>query len=90
MSLGKPVRVLMMEDDAGQTRLMQRTLEREGYAVEVAGNGDAGLALYEAGAYDVLIVDHQMPGTGGFAVWTSALPWRRSGRNGLPGTVVHP
>ncbi len=68
MSAEKPLRILIMEDDAGQARLSQRTLERAGYAVEVAGDGDTDLALYATGVYDVLMVDHQMPGTGGLEV----------------------
>jgi PAS domain S-box-containing protein len=63
-----PVRILVMDDDAGQARLAQRTLERAGYTVEVAGDGATGLALHAARAYDVLMVDHQMPGTGGLDV----------------------
>ena len=38
------------------------------YAVEVAGDGDTGLALQATRAFDVLMVDHQMPGTGGLDV----------------------
>ena len=33
-----------MEDDAAQARLVQKCLERAGYAVDVAGDGKAGLA----------------------------------------------
>ena len=47
MAFGKPVRILTMEDNAGQTRLARRMLERAGYAVAVASDGDAELALYE-------------------------------------------
>jgi PAS domain S-box-containing protein len=64
----KPVCILVVDDDAGQARLAQRTLERAGYVVEVASAGDTGLALATTGAYDVLIVDHQMPGIGGLDV----------------------
>jgi len=64
----KPVRILVIDDDAGQARLAQRTLERAGYVVTVAGDGDTGLALYATGVYDVLVVDHQMPGAGGLEV----------------------
>jgi len=72
-----------MEDDAGQARLAQRTLERTGYAVEVAGDGDTGLALSAQGVYDVLMVDHQMPGKGGLEVLrTLAL------RGALPPTIM--
>ena len=67
-----PVRILVIDDDAGQARLAQRTLERAGYAVEVAGDGDTGLALQATRAFDVLMVDHQMPGTGGS---TCCGPW---------------
>ena len=83
MAFGKPVRILVIDDDAGQARLAQRTLERAGYAVEVAGDGDAGLALYATGAYDVLMVDHQMPSTGGLEVLQTL-----AARGALPPTIM--
>ena len=75
----QPIRILIMEDDAGQARLAQRTLERAGYVVELARDGEEGIAMYRARAYDVLMVDHQMPGRGGLEVirtlaTTSCLP----------------
>ncbi len=71
----RPVRrILVIDDDAGQARLAQRTLERAGYTVEVAHDGDTGLALYATGVYDVLMVDHQMPGKGGLEVLRTAGP----------------
>src|SRR6266852_6711850 len=83
MSSDRPVRILIMEDDAGQARLAQRALQRAGYAVEVAGDGATGLALSATGVYDVLMVDHQMPGTGGLEVLrTLAL------RGVLPPTIM--
>ena len=47
MAFEKPVRILIMEDNAGQARLARRMLEGAGYAAVVASDGDAGLALYE-------------------------------------------
>jgi PAS domain S-box-containing protein len=83
MPCGQPIHILIMEDDAGQARLAQRTLERAGYAVTVAGDGDTGLALYAAGAYDVLMVDHQMPGKGGLDVLRTLAT-----RGALPPTIM--
>ena len=83
MSSAKPIHILIMEDDTGQARLAQRTLERAGYVVEVASDGDTGLALQATGVYDVLMVDHQMPGKGGLEVLrTLAL------RGALPPTIM--
>jgi DNA-binding response OmpR family regulator len=83
MSSEKPIRILIMEDDAGQARLAQRTLQRAGYAVEVAGDGDTGLDLCATGLYDVLMVDHQMPGKGGLEVLRALAL-----RGALPPTIM--
>lgn len=68
MSVTYPIRALLMEDDIGQARLAQRRLERAGYAVDWAKDGDEGLARYQPGAYDVLLIDRQMPGQDGLDV----------------------
>lgn len=61
MSNTQPVRVLYMEDDGGAARLFQKKLERLGYVIDLAGNGEEGLAMYQSGAYDVIAVDQRMP-----------------------------
>lgn len=68
MSPPPPIRILIMDDDPGQARLAQRTLERAGYVVEVATDGESGLHRHAATPYDVLLVDHRMPGKGGLEV----------------------
>jgi PAS domain S-box-containing protein len=50
-----------MEDDAGLARLLQKNLARSGYVVDLARNGEEGLRLYAANAYDVIVVDYMMP-----------------------------
>jgi PAS domain S-box-containing protein len=57
----KRTRILCMEDDAGAARLVQKTLDRAGFAVDIARNGEEGLAMNDAGAYDLLVVDQSMP-----------------------------
>jgi signal transduction histidine kinase/CheY-like chemotaxis protein len=61
MSKSEPIRILYMEDDVGLARLLQKRLERAGYVVDLAHNGAEGLAMYNAGDYDVLAVDQKMP-----------------------------
>lgn len=61
-------RILCMEDDPGLSRLFQKDLERQGFAVEVASNGEEGLAMLEMSVYDLLIIDYNMPHCGGMEV----------------------
>jgi two-component system, cell cycle sensor histidine kinase and response regulator CckA len=68
MNDAKSVSVLYMEDDAGLARLFQKNLTRAGYAVHLASDGNQGLAMCESGTYDVVVVDHQMPGKNGLEV----------------------
>ncbi len=62
------VRILYMEDDTGLARLFQKRLERSGYSVDVAEDGNQGLSMCDETPYDVLVVDHNMPGQSGIEV----------------------
>jgi FixJ family two-component response regulator len=68
MQPSKPIRILYMEDDKGLARLLQRKMRREGYDVDMAYDGQKGLAILAKQAYDVLLVDHKMPGFSGLEV----------------------
>src|SRR5260221_13586002 len=57
----QPIRILYMEDDNGTARLFQKKLQPLGYAVDLADSGESGLAMYDAGQYDVVVVDQNMP-----------------------------
>jgi two-component sensor histidine kinase len=61
-------RVLYIDDDVALARLTQRTLERAGYAVDHAPNGQEGLARLSAETFDVVALDHHMPGETGLDV----------------------
>jgi PAS domain S-box-containing protein len=61
MSKSEPIRILYMEDDPGLARLFRKRLERAGYVVDLAPDGEEGLTMYETGSYDVLAVDQVMP-----------------------------
>ncbi|WIJ26505.1 histidine kinase dimerization/phosphoacceptor domain -containing protein [Devosia sp. RR2S18] len=57
--------VLYIDDDLGLARLVQKAMERRGYAFEHAGTGEEGLERVRAGGIDVVALDHYLPtGTG--------------------------
>jgi two-component system OmpR family response regulator len=62
------VRVLVVEDEIKMAGLIKRGLEREGYAVDVAGDGDEALWAAREQGYDAIILDAMIPGPDGFAV----------------------
>lgn len=68
MATPSPVRVLCMEDDAGVARLLVKKLERAGYQVDVACEGQEGLAKFAKGDYDIIVLDAFMPVMGGLDV----------------------
>ncbi len=59
------VRVLYIDDDDGLRRLAERALTRRGYRVTLAADGAAGLELATQERFDVVAVDHYMPGIDG-------------------------
>jgi DNA-binding NtrC family response regulator len=60
--------VLVVDDDPTQRRLIQGVLEREGFAVAHAENGEAAIDALVAGKpADVILLDLTMPGLGGMA-----------------------
>ncbi len=64
----QPIRILCIEDDPATGRLLQKRLTAAGYVVDLAHDGEMGLAAYRSGSYDVLCVDHNMPGLTGLEV----------------------
>ncbi len=62
--------VLVVEDEAELRRVAQRVLERAGYTVLVAADGESGLTTYRRhrGAVDLILTDVVMPGMGGKAL----------------------
>ncbi len=61
-------RILVIDDDPAITSLLKRGLSYEGFSVDVAGSGEAGLALGRQFPPDLVILDIMMSGLDGFEV----------------------
>jgi two-component sensor histidine kinase len=60
-------RLLYIDDDQALRRLTQKAMERRGYAVVTASDGLSGVARAAAETFDVIALDHYMPGQDGLA-----------------------
>jgi len=71
--------ILVAEDNATNQIVITRMLSQRGYAVEIADNGAAALARYEADpSYGLLLTDFHMPEMDGFAL-TAEIRKREAG-----------
>ena len=61
-------RVLIIEDDEGILRVLRRALTYEGYQVETALEGEAGLSQAREWRPDLVILDLMLPGMDGLEV----------------------
>lgn len=66
MSAGK--RILLVEDDAHIAELLRMHLRDEGFTVEHAADGEAGVALLERGTWDAMVLDLMLPGVDGLEI----------------------
>jgi DNA-binding response OmpR family regulator len=62
---GVGVRVLVVDDDRRLATALKRGLEGEGFAVDVAFDGDDGLWHAQENAYDAMVLDVMLPGLNG-------------------------
>jgi two-component system OmpR family response regulator len=62
------MRILVAEDDVKSAGLVVQGLTAEGYAVDLARDGDEAIWLAQSHPYDVMVVDVMMPAKDGFTV----------------------
>jgi two-component system, cell cycle sensor histidine kinase and response regulator CckA len=61
-------RVLVVDDDADNARMLAEVLEEEGYDVKVAAHGDVALKMWDERPYDAALLDAVMPDVSGWDV----------------------
>ena len=62
------MRVLIVDDEVRLVQAMKRDLEREGFAVDAAADGQQGLWLAKENAYDAIVLDIMLPRHNGYRV----------------------
>jgi DNA-binding response OmpR family regulator len=62
------VDILLIEDDPRIVNFVKRGLEAEGFQVEVAADGHAGIEKGQAGRHRVIVLDLLLPGVDGITV----------------------
>ena len=54
-------RILLVEDNEMNRDMLSRRLARKGFTVEMAVDGRAGVAMGQAGHYDLILMDMSLP-----------------------------
>ena len=62
------MRILIVEDEKSLADIIKKGLEEEGYAVDVAYNGEDGLFMAENEASDLIILDIMLPVVDGMTI----------------------
>src|SRR5450759_24895 len=60
--------ILIVDDEPKLARSLALILQRAGYRVTTAGTANEGLQLLEAGAFDLVFLDIQLPDQSGIQV----------------------
>jgi DNA-binding NtrC family response regulator len=61
-------KILVVDDDPGMLDTLMDVLSATGYETSVAASGNAALEMAQAGRFDLVLMDVQMPGLNGVQV----------------------
>jgi len=81
-----PVRILLAEDSSDNRMLMEAFLKGGGYRIDEAENGEVAIAKYQAGKYDLVLMDIQMPVVDGYSAVRAIRQWEAERK--LPRTPI--
>ena len=84
--LGKALRILLVEDSLDSQVLIRSYLQRSPYRLDIANHGAIALERFKKGAYDLILMDMQMPVMDGYEA-TRAIRVREQEQD-LPPTQI--
>src|SRR5680860_157364 len=67
-SPGRPMRILVVEDDKKGASFLEKGLREERYSVDVAHDGDDGIFKANVYDYDLAVLDIMLPGRSGYEI----------------------
>ena len=69
----KPASILIVDDEAGLRRVLERFLERHGYRVLSAGTAEAAYEVLVSEQADALLLDIHLPSMSGLALYLAII-----------------
>jgi len=69
----KPATVLVVDDEAGLRRVLERFLERQGYRVLSAGTAESAYEMLATEEADALLLDIHLPTMSGLALYLAII-----------------
>jgi PAS domain S-box-containing protein len=81
-----PLRILLAEDSPDNRTITQAYLEDTPYLLEIAETGAIACKMFEAGNYDLVLMDRQMPVMDGLTATRTIRAWERA--NDRPPTPI--
>ena len=79
-----PLRILLAEDGLANQRLAVGLLEKWGHLVTVANNGKEAVAAFQTGAFDLVLMDVQMPEMDGLQATLAIRQTEQGGTTRVP------
>lgn len=81
-------RIMVVDDNVVNQKLMVNILQRRGFEVVIAGNGAEALSLADSVQLDVILMDCQMPILDGYDAARKLREQKRTSRSGAPIPII--